>query len=223
VKKNIIVIAPHPDDETLGCGGSLLKHQADGDIISWLIVTHMSLQNGYSQEKITAREKEIASVSKQYNFQDVINLKFQPTMLDTLPKTDLISALSQSFSKIKPNIVYFPFCNDIHSDHRVTSEAVLACSKTFRFPYLKTFRAYEVISETEFGNNLYHEAFHPNLWIDVSTYLEKKIEIMSIYESEIDQHPFPRSKKNIKNLASFRGSTIGVQYAESFISVKDII
>ena len=223
MNKRIIVVAPHPDDETLGCGGTLLKHKDDGDQIFWLLVTNMANSNDFSDDQIKKRNIEISKVSEEYGFEKHYFLDYPAGGLDNLPIKDLIQAFGDIFNECRPNIVYFPFSNDIHTDHRVTSEAVLSCSKNFRYPFIESFRAYEVISETEFANNLYKEAFHPNLWINISKFLNKKIKIMNIYKSEVGEHPFPRSETNIKALANFRGSTMGKEYAESFINVKEII
>jgi LmbE family N-acetylglucosaminyl deacetylase len=223
MSKKIIVVAPHPDDETLGCAGTLLRHKEMGDEIFWLVVTSMAKEYGFSEEEISNRNNEISNVSEEFGFQKHFILDYAPGGLDSIPLKNLIEAFGKIFEECTPDTVYFPFSNDIHTDHRVTSEAVLSCSKNFRYSYIRSLRAYEVISETEFGNNLYKETFHPNLWIDISEFLEQKIKIMNIYKSEIEEHPFPRSETNIKALASFRGSTIGTEYAESFISVKEII
>ena len=94
----------------------------------------------------------------------------------------LANEISKTIQKIQPRILYFPFHNDIHSDHRIISEAVLSCSKSFRYEYIKKFRAYEVLSETEFASDLYSDSFNPNLWIDISDFIDKKIEIMEIYK-----------------------------------------
>ena len=136
---------------------------------------------------------------------------------------DIVESISKTIQKIQPSVLYFPFHNDIHSDHRIISEAVLSCSKSFRYEYIKKFRAYEVLSETEFASDLYSDSFNPNLWIDISDFIDKKIEIMEIYKSEIKEPPFPRSEDNIRALATYRGSTVGSISAESFIQIKEII
>ena len=171
MNKKVIVVAPHPDDETLGCGGTLLKHKDDGDQIFWLLVTNMTNNHGFSDNQVNKRNIEISKVCKEYDFDNHYILDLPPGGLDTLPIKDLIQAFGNIFNECEPDIVYFPFSNDVHTDHRVTSEAVLSCSKNFRYPFIKSFRAYEVISETEFGNNLYKETFHPNLFINISLFI----------------------------------------------------
>jgi len=101
--------------------------------------------------------------------------------------------------------------------------AMASCTKSFHYPYIRRVRIYETLSETEFGLRPDDHGFKPNLWVDISNYLEKKIGIMRLYESELGQHPFPRSEENIRALATFRGATAGVQFAEAYISVKEVI
>jgi hypothetical protein len=98
----------------------------------------------------------------------------------------------------------------------------MACTKSFRYPFIKRVLMYECLSETEFAPALPEKAFIPNYFVDISDFIDKKLEIMEIYESEIDEHPFPRSLNNIKALAHFRGASVGVNYAEAFQLLKFI-
>ena len=216
----VLVISPHPDDETLGCGGTLIRHKKEGDEIHWLIMTNVNS----SEKKIhSVKEKEIEEVSKAYNFDSTSRTKFLTSELDSAPRKEIIQVISKVFEEIQPNYLYLPFKNDIHSDHSIVFDAAASCTKSFRYPYVKKVMIYETISETEFSIRPDKEQFKPNLWIDISDYIDEKIEIMSLYESEIGKEPFPRSEQNIRSLAKFRGSTAGVLSAEAFILLKEII
>lgn len=219
----ILVVAPHPDDETLGCGGSLLRHHALGDQIYWLIMTTISEKVGYSKKQINARSQEINEVSVKYKFSDVYQAKFASSTLDAIPNNELINEVASFIRKVKPDTIYIPYRNDIHSDHKAAFDAVASCSKSFRYPFIRRIRVYETLSETEFAIRTDDRGFRPNLWIDISKYLEEKIEIMRLYKSEMDDHPFPRSEKNIRALATYRGATVGLDAAEAFISIKEIM
>tara|TARA_B100001179_G_C18588730_1_gene403587 strand:- start:1105 stop:1764 length:660 start_codon:yes stop_codon:yes gene_type:complete len=216
----VLVISPHPDDETLGCGGTLIRHKKEGDEIHWLIMTNVNS----SEKKIhSVKEKEIEEVSKAYNFDSTSRTKFLTSELDSAPRKEIIQVISKVFEEIQPNYLYLPFKNDIHSDHSIVFDAAASCTKSFRYPYVKKVMIYETISETEFSIRPDREQFKPNLWIDISDYIDEKIEIMSLYESEIGKEPFPRSEQNIRSLAKFRGSTVGALSAEAFILLKEII
>lgn len=219
---NVLIIAVHPDDETLGCGGTILKHKKNGDKVYWLIVTGMKKEDGFSEKEILRREREIEIVAKTYKFDEIFKLELSTTKLDTVPMNVIIESISEVFNKIRPDIIYFPFIGDVHSDHRIIVEAVNSCMKTFRYPFIKKILMMEVLSETEFAPSLKEFAFTPNYFVDISDFIEKKIEIMRFYKSEIKSSPFPRSINNIKALATLRGAMAGCEYAESFILIKEI-
>lgn len=221
--EKVLIVAPHPDDETLGCGGTLLRHKSEGDQIHWLIMTTITEDVGYSQQQISFRESEVENVAAAYGFTSFLQKNFVTTTLDTYSKSVLIREVSAYISEVQPNIIYLPFRNDVHSDHAAVFDAVAACSKSFRYPYIRKVRAYETLSETEFSIRPDKAGFSPNLWIDISEYLDRKIEIMRMYEGEMEKHPFPRSEQNIRALASYRGAVAGVLAAEAFVSVKEIV
>lgn len=220
--KNIIVISAHPDDETLGVGGTILRHVANGDNVYWLIVTNIFENQGFSKEKIESRQLEIREVEKLFGINKTFLLNY-PTM--TLSSSSLISMvpkISSIFLEVKPEIIYTLNRSDAHSDHRVIFDAVMACSKSFRYPFIKQILMYECISETEFAPALSEKAFLPNYFVDITNFLDIKNEIMKVFDSEIGEHPFPRSFENIKALAHFRGASVGVKYAEAFQLLKYI-
>jgi LmbE family N-acetylglucosaminyl deacetylase len=219
----ILVIAPHPDDETLGCGGTLLRHYAEGDKIYWLIMTTITDKLGFDKKHLDIRKQEIDAVSSKYQFSITRQAKFTTTTLDTVPNNELINEVASFMNKVKPDTIYVPYRNDIHSDHTAVFDAVASCSKSFRYPFLRRIRAYETLSETEFSIRTDDGGFRPNLWVDISSYLEEKIKIMRLYKSEMGEHPFPRSEKNIRALATLRGATARLDAAEAFISIKEIM
>ncbi len=211
----VLVIAPHPDDETLGCGGSLMRHKHEGDKIFWLIVTGIDEENGWAKDMVVKRDNEIDTVAKKYGFSDVFNFRLPTTKIDVLPLSDLIGEISNVYNKVEPDIIYMPFINDVHTDHQIIAKAVQSTLKWFRYPFIKKVMMYETPSETEF-NFADRGGFKPSVFIDIAKYFDEKVEIMKIYESEIEAHPFPRSEKTIHALAIFRGSQSGFKAAEAF-------
>jgi LmbE family N-acetylglucosaminyl deacetylase len=218
----VMVFAVHPDDETLGCGGTILKHKKKGDCVSWCIITEKLHEKGFTEEEIDKRNEEISNVSKGFSFDTIYKLGFPTTCLDKYSKNELISSISKSINDFKPDILYIPFKNDVHSDHRVSFESVFSCTKIFRYPFIKKIYMMEVLSETEFAPGIPAESFVPNYYVDISEFFSKKIEILKIFKNEIDIHPFPRSLKNVEALATFRGSAANCDYAESFMLLKEI-
>jgi len=216
----IIIISAHPDDETLGAGGTLLKHNNEGDEINWLIVTDVFEEQGFSKERVISRKLEIEKVSKMYGFSNVFKLGHPTMKLNDTILHKIIGQISKIFQDIKPEIIYVMNRSDAHSDHRIVFDAVMSCTKSFRYPYIKKVLMYECLSETEFAPILPERVFQPNYFVDISNFLHKKIEIMKIFDSELGEHPFPRSIKNIEALATFRGASVGVEFAESFQLIK---
>ena len=221
--KKILVVAPHPDDETLGCGGTLLRHIAKGDQVHWLIMSTIIQGPGLTQEEVDSRSKEIIEVAKSYQFSSFKQAKFIATKLDIYPKSELIEFVSEAVRRVEPDTVYLPYWGDSHSDHTEVFNAVASCTKSFRYPSVKRVRAYETLSETEFSIRPEGSGFRPNLWVDISGYLDKKINIMKIYKGELGDHPFPRSEINLRAIAALRGSNAGVEASEGFVSLIDIV
>ncbi len=221
MSEKVLIVAPHPDDETLGCGGTILKHKNKGDDIYWLIVTKMTEASGFTKKEISIRDKEISLVSKKYSFKSKIQFPFETTKLDQYSLNEIINHFDKSILKIKPSIIYMPYYYDVHSDHRIIFQAVMSCTKQFRKKFIKSLRAYETLSETEFGLEN-SSSFKPNLFVNIDKYMKKKLSIARLYKSEIKSHPFPRSEKAMLALATLRGSMSNSNYAESFIILKEV-
>jgi LmbE family N-acetylglucosaminyl deacetylase len=218
----VIIISAHPDDETLGAGGTILKHKENGDEVHWLIVTNVFESEGFSNERVLSRKQEIEEVSKLYSYNKVYNLGYPTMKLNDTILFELVNKISHIFQELEPEIIYVMNRSDAHSDHRIVFDAVMSCTKSFRYPFVKKVLMYECLSETEFAPILPERVFQPNYFVDISNFIEKKIEIMKIFDSELGDHPFPRSIKNIEALATFRGATVGVLYAEAFQMIKYI-
>jgi LmbE family N-acetylglucosaminyl deacetylase len=220
--KRILVIAPHPDDETLGCGGSLLKHRLAGDSISWVIVTK-AFEPRWSASVIENREKQIEQVSAAYKFESKHRLTFPTTKLDTIPLGDVIEAIGEVVRQVNADWVYTVHSGDIHSDHRVVFQATMSAIKPFAGHGVSRLLSYETISSTDAAPAGSTNSFLPNVYSDISQHMERKLEIMSMYEGEVHPPPLPRALDSIRALGRFRGSTIAVEYAEAFMSLREII
>ena len=219
-----LVVAPHPDDELLGCGGLLLKRGEQGAEIGWLIITAISETNGWPKEAEATRNQEIETVRTGLGIasENVFQLGFAPAGLDDVRRSDLVSRIAEVVGQFKPTEVLLPFPGDTHSDHLHAFEAAQACVKSFRSPSVRRVLCYETLSETNFGINPIQNAFRPNLFVDITPHLDRKVELLSTYVSEIADVPFPRSLSAIRALALLRGSQAGVEAAEAFMILKEI-
>lgn len=218
--KKVLIISAHPDDETLGAGGTILRHKKQGDSITWLIVTNISTELGFTAARVSSRQKEIERVSDLYGFKKKVKLDYPTMGLSSSSLQSLIGDISKVVQEEKPNVIYTMNRSDAHSDHRIIFDAVMACTKSFRYPFIREVLMYECISETEFAPALPEKVFHPNCFVDISDQMEEKINIMRIFDSELGEHPFPRSERNMRALATFRGAMAGVEYAEAFQILK---
>lgn len=222
MSKTVLAISVHPDDETLGCGGTLLKHKSCGDKLYWLILTNISNEQIWGKEFIGKRQEEIAQVSSSYGFTETVKLNYETAELDQLPLSELTNRISEVIKRIQPDTIYLHNRSDIHSDHRVSFDAIMSSVKSFNNPFIEEVLLYETISETDFAPPFQENAFLPNYYVDISDFIDEKIEIMKMYSSEIKEHPFPRSERSLRALATLRGAQCGVDSAESFMILKKI-
>ncbi|MBA4391143.1 MAG: GlcNAc-PI de-N-acetylase [Syntrophus sp. (in: bacteria)] len=248
---DILVLAVHPDDETLGAGGTILRHKAEGQRIHWLIVTAMYYrdQEGlpvtishkgditllpegcrlptnaplFDKKFVEQRVQEIMCVSQAYNFDSITELFVPTATVGDQDEIDLMTKASKEVERIRPNTVYLPFYGDIHGDHRAVFLTLYSCVKSFRYPFVKNVYMMETISETEYALPGLNLQFTPNRFMCIDEWFEKKISICKIFASEMGRHPMPRSEECIRSQALIRGSFAQCRYAEAFMVVREIV
>ncbi len=216
MNKRVLVIAVHPDDETLGCGGTILKHKKNGDQVFWLIITKANQKITTIPNIVEKQSKYINEVAETYNFDGWEQFSFITTELDQYPLSKLIESISAYVKKVAPSTIYYHHHADVHTDHKVAFEAIHACTKNFRYPFIEKILLFETLSETEFAPAIRNNAFVPNVFNDITPYMDKKLKIMQLFTTEQMEEPLPRAMSTIKALARYRGSRIGVEYAEAF-------
>lgn len=218
--KKILVVAPHPDDEVLGCGGAILRHVKRGDEVSVCIVTQAYTPD-WSEEFLENRHKEIKKAAQLLKTKKTFLLGFPTVKLDTIPQKDFYKSILNIINTVSPDIVYFPHGGDINKDHRLVFEICLAATKPSNKTSIKKSLCYETISETDEGRNL--KEFSPNVYLQINNEIKKKIEAMEAYKSEVRKFPHPRSLEMIEILAKKRGSESGFKFAEAFMLIREII
>jgi LmbE family N-acetylglucosaminyl deacetylase len=219
----VLVISVHPDDETLGCGGTILRHRADGDEVSWLVVTQAHPPQ-WPAEIVDRKAAEVRRVADAYGMVRTIKLGLPTVRLDTVPQGDLIDSLRKPLAEAAPEIVYLVHDGDVHTDHHAVFQATLCALKPFyteRFG-VRRILSYETLSSTEAAPPQWPRAFVPTVYRDITPYIDRKIEIMAMYETESQPDPFPRGPSAIRALARYRGATVGVNYAEAFVLIRDV-
>lgn len=214
----VVVVSPHPDDETLGAGGTIARLKKENQGVYWINVTNVINSTAWDRGFIENRKKQIDRLKHYFAFDDYFDLSMEPCSLEMIDKSVLIQNISKCFDLIKPDWVILPNPEDAHSDHRIVYEACMACTKVFRYPFIKRIATMEILSETDF--NKYGKAFSPNYFVDISDTIDSKIEALKIYDTELGVHPFPRSIESIRALATIRGAEAGCKAAEAFNIVK---
>lgn len=215
----VLVVAPHPDDEVLGCGGTIAKHAQAGDEVHLCIVTQAYTPD-WSEEFLKNRPVEIEDARKVLGVRQVHMLGFPTVKLDTVPQKTLNASLEAVFEKVGPDVVYLPHHGDVNMDHRIVFESCMVAVRPIRRG-IRRLLSYETLSETEWG--IPAEPFVPNVYVDVTGTIEKKTEAMKMYRSEIKQAPHPRSAEIIEALAKKRGSEANVRFAEAFMLIRETI
>jgi LmbE family N-acetylglucosaminyl deacetylase len=217
----VLAVAPHPDDETLGCGGTLLRHRAEGDDVHWMVATAMTTSGGYSDDHISTRDAEIEAVGAHYGFAGTHLLKFPAAQLDTVPRQELVEEIANVLARVVPDVVYLPNPGDVHGDHAAVFEACANCLKWTKAPSVQRVQVYETLSETELAISGHRGTWRPTAYVEITEYLDRKIAAMSLYASEFGSFPFPRSEEAIRALAAFRGVGSGFAAAEAFQILLD--
>lgn len=221
MKKSMLVIAPHPDDETLGCGATILRARAESYEVTWLIVTSVTKAAGFSQKQVDARRREISAVSEALGITRRVELNHPTAELDQVPTGQLIGEIGAVVRDTAATDIYLPFRRDAHSDHAIVFDAGVACSKWFRYPSVRRVLAYETPSETDFDIAPDSTGFRPNIFVDVTPWLEEKSRIAQLFESELGDHPFPRSVEGMRALSILRGAASGFRAAEAFMVLRE--
>lgn len=221
----ILVLAPHPDDEVLGCGGAIKKHTQEGDEVYLCVVTK-GYAPDWSEESLKAKRKEAEDSSKFLGIKKVIFLDFPAVKLDTVPQKDINDKITKCILELKPEVLYIPHGGDLNKDHQIVFESALVASRAKPGSSIKKVISYETLSETEWGNGKIKEkkdVFLPNVYINISGTLKDKLKAVECYKSELKEFPHPRSVKGIIVLSEKRGMESGLLNAEAFVLIKEIL
>ena len=213
-QSNILVIAPHPDDEILGLGGTIKKLSDRGhNVVVLLVAGH--LPPLYSEDVFVEHKKQALEAHKIVGVSESIFLEIPATFVKDETVADLNGKIYEVVRSLKPNIVFIPF-PDRHIDHQVIFEScMVAIRPIYDGKYIDVAASYEVLSETHWNAPAIEPAFNPNITIDITSQIDTKLEALSCFEGEIMPFPGPRSLEAVEALAKFRGTQAGFAYGES--------
>jgi len=220
MSRNVLVIAAHSDDEALGCAGTMAKHVAAGDKMHVIFMT-----NGVGSRSATSIsdiEHRQAAAQKAADILGVTSMKhfdFPDNKMDTVPLLDIVKSIENAINELQPEIIYTHHIGDLNIDHQITHKSVMTACRPQPGFCVKAIYAFEVLSSTEWQTPGYL-SFIPNVYIDISSYIEIKRKALEAYNEEIHQPPHSRSVDNSIRLNALRGNTIGVDYAEAFELIR---
>lgn len=224
-KKKILIIAAHPDDEVLGCFGTVARLIQEGYEAYTLILGEGKTSRD-EKRVIKDREVDIKILNNEIQkANDIIGIKeifiesFPDNRFDSVDLLDIIKVISKIKNKIKPDIIFTHFENDLNIDHQITYQAVLTATRPVNGETVKEIYSFEVLSSTEWN---YPLSFIPDTFFDISETMDLKLNAMKEYSSELCEYPHPRSLKGIKLNANYQGMRVGKQYVEAFKSIRVI-
>ena len=214
-EKVILVVAAHPDDEVLGCSGTVARHVSDGDNVHTVFMSDgVTSRSGVDSNEVEARKQSAKNASNILGISESPRfLGFPDNRMDTIALLDIVQTLEQVINEIEPEVIYTHHSGDLNIDHKITHQAVMtACRPQPEF-CVREIYSFEVLSSTEWSTN---NPFIPNYYVDISDTLELKISAIKSYDSELRTFPHARSIEAIRALANYRGASVGVKAAEAF-------
>lgn len=211
----VVVFAPHNDDEVLGVGGTLAKHINNGDEVYVIVVTA-----GKDTKRLRNIQKEALAAHEVLGVKETVFIGLPVIELVHVPVKEINKRIADEIQAIKPQVVYLPYSGDMHIDHKVTTNSAMVALRPVDLPSIKEIYMYETLSETGWHTPTIDNTFIPNVWIDITSTFEQKIDAMQCYKSQLKEYPEPRSIEALEALAKYRGSTMKMKYAESFMLVR---
>jgi len=227
-KKSVLIVAAHPDDEILGCGATIAQHVANGDSVHIMIMAegltsrdvNRNVQN-HKAELTELHQKSIAA-GKFLGADSISIYDFPDNRMDSVELLDVVKRIESQIAQVKPEIVYTHHSGDVNIDHIVTHNAVVTACRSLPGQCVKRILFFEILSSTEWQIQTSDKTFMPNWFVNADVYMDKKLQALRFYDSEMRAYPHSRSYKSVEILAMYRGTIVGCQYAEAFMLGRNI-
>lgn len=227
-KTRILVIAAHPDDEILGCGGTMARLSREGHEVNILILgegitsRHASREDASTNSLALLCEKSQLA-GKLCGAAEIVNENFPDNRFDTVPLLEIVKKMESALDQFRPTVVFTQHGGDLNIDHAVTFRAAMTATRPMKDSTVRALFAYQVASSTEWAFQQFTPSFHPNVFVDISQTLETKLAAMNIYESEVREYPHPRSLDALRAQARAFGVQVGLDAAEAFCLIRNIL
>jgi N-acetylglucosamine malate deacetylase 1 len=225
---NILIVAAHPDDEILGCGGSIAKWIKDGHEVNVLIMAEGATSRDEERNR-DVRQEELRKLVQAANrageilgVRSVDLLDYPDNRMDSVDLLDVVKSIEDTIQKLKPKVVVTHHAGDLNIDHQITHQAVITACRPQPGQTVRRILSFEVPSATEWQSYACVSPFIPNWFEDISDTLNLKIKALEAYESEMREWPHARSIKALEHLARWRGASVGAEAAEAFMLVRNV-
>lgn len=219
--KKILVFAPHPDDEILGVGGTMIKRIDNGDEVYVCIVTK-GYPPYFSLERTAINQSDTQKCHAKIGVKKTFFLDFPANSLELVDRFDLNAKIQEVIQLVKPDEVYIPHIGDMQRDHKIVSEACMVALRPKYFPQVRKILAYETMSETAWDLPNVQNAFIPNVFEDISNFIETKKKALSYFTLQVKVFPDARSEGAVEALAKYRGALMHWNAAEAFVLVREL-
>lgn len=222
LNETVLVVAAHPDDEVLGCGGTIAAHADAGDVVHILIAAEGATSRGPDADGVAKLRESAASAGVVLGASSVTLMGLPDNRLDSMDLLDLVQLIEGHVNRLQPTTVYTHHAGDVNVDHRRLHEAVATACRPTPASSVRTLLAFEVPSSTEWQPRGSAPAFVGDWYVDISATLNRKMAALRAYESEMRSSPHPRSYEAVEHLARWRGATVGTDAAEAFVCLRHI-
>lgn len=222
-----LVVAAHPDDEVLGCGGTIARLSGEGHDV-FIAILGEGVTSRFKQREdskpgmIKTLQNHTKQVANMLNIKDIFMYNMPDNRFDTMPLLDIIKILEELIRRLAPKVIYAHHGGDLNIDHQVVHRAVLAATRPLRGNPVKEIYAFEIPSSTEWAFQQFELSFRPNFFVDISNTLDIKIQALSLYKTEVRTFPHPRSPEAIQAIAHRWGSVVGCNAAEAFELIRAV-
>lgn len=218
----MLVIAPHPDDEMLGVGGTIIRNIAEGNEVYICIVT----KGGpplFPSDVVEKTRSEARTCHEAIGVKETIFLNYPSVKLEKENRYEINGKILEIIQRIRPDEAFIPHRGDMQLDHQIVVDASMVALRPKYTHKVKRIYAYETLSETGWNIPTVQNDFIPNVYVDISAYLSQKLQAVKIYQSQLSEFPNPRSIEAVEALAKYRGCSVNVKAAEAFMLIRQII
>jgi LmbE family N-acetylglucosaminyl deacetylase len=224
MSQQVLIICAHPDDEVIGAGGAIAHHIYNGDTVNIIFLSDGESSRNCDSiiSDIEARQQSAYKSCSILGSNKPIFHDFSDNMMDSYNLLEIVKVVEKEVAHYKPSIIYTHHSGDLNIDHRITNKAVLTACRPTPECVVEKIYTFEVLSSTNWSSRQENNLFNPNHYIDITPYFEKKMNALECYIGEIRPYPHSRSFESVKALAIYRGTTVGMCYAEAFFIERSI-